>query len=403
MIVPVPSSSKNILSRGRELVLVVDDDAIITEIISMHLDGSFEVLTASNGAEGYEIAVKELPDLILSDIRMHVKGGIELCRDVRSNPKIQDVPIVMLTATKDQESKIECLAAGATEFISKPCSATELKLRVRNLVQMYRQQLDLAAHKKRLEDAIQELQRKEELLVRQEKLTSLGRMSAALIHEINNPLNYALQGLCFLKDTEKVIPPDQLAEYSDTLSDVRDGVTRVSRIINELKDFANPAERGSYEPSELSTLVNTAIRSVSAERKSVEMIVNEVPDGFHVLAHTNLMVKVLAHLIKNGLDAIGEKTYAGGEEPSLSLRAREGNGFTRLIVHDNGVGMTPEIRARIFDPFFTTKEIGHGLGLGLSTCHAFLNEFGGSIEVQSSPGEFTELTLDFPSYAHPGG
>jgi len=383
--------------RERQLVLVVDDEAAMRDILNMHLQDSFDVITARNGQEGMDMALAHLPDLILSDIRMPVKTGFELCRDLRATLATQDIPIVMLTATDDRAMKLDCLRAGATDFLSKPCTAAELVLRVRNLTKMHRQQQELSAQKQRLELALSELQKKDDLLVRQERLAALGRMSAGLIHEINNPLNYALQGLHLLKSHVPTLPTDSAAEFSEVLQDINDGVHRVTRIVADLRGFASSPKSRDRQPTPLLGLVDSVLKYLSHAGKSGYATEIEIPSALFILADRNQMIQVLTNLIKNAMDAMEAKTYAEGDSPTLVIRAALQDGRVFLTLRDNGIGMTSEVREHIFEPFFTTKEVGEGMGLGLSICHSILLEHRAAVDVQSAPGEFTEFTLAFPA------
>lgn len=387
----------SVSQRERQLVLIVDDEAAMRDILNMHLQGSFDVITARNGQEGMEMALAHLPDLILSDIRMPVKTGFELCRDLRATLETQDIPIVMLTATDDRSMKLDCLRAGATDFLSKPCTAAELVLRVRNLTKMHRQQQELSAQKQRLEQALSELQKKDELLVRQERLAALGRMSAGLIHEINNPLHYALQGIHLLKSQVPSLPAESAAEFSEVLQDINDGVHRVTRIIADLRGFASSPKSRDHQPTPLVGLMDSVLKYLShASKHGCETRI-DIPPALFILADRNQMIQVLTNLVKNAMDAMEAKTYAEDEGPRLIIRATLDDGRVHLTLRDNGIGMSPEVREHIFEPFFTTKEVGEGMGLGLSISHSILSEHGTVVEVQSSPGEFTEFTLVFPA------
>lgn len=391
------ASSPTVSERVRQLVLIVDDEAAMRDILNMHLQGSFDVITARNGQEGMEMALTHLPDLILSDIRMPVKTGFELCRDLRATLETQDIPIVMLTATDDRSMKLDCLRAGATDFLSKPCTAAELVLRVRNLTKMHRQQQELSAQKQRLEQALSELQKKDELLVRQERLAALGRMSAGLIHEINNPLNYALQGIHLLKGQIPSLPTESAAEFSEVLQDINDGVHRVTQIVADLRGFASSPKSRDRQPTPLLALMDSVLKYLSHTGKQGSETRIEIPPALFILADRNQMIQVLTNLIKNAMDAMESKTYADDESPRLIIRATLENGCVHLKLRDNGIGMSPEVREHIFEPFFTTKEVGEGMGLGLSICHSILSEHGALVDVQSSLGEFTEFTLVFPA------
>lgn len=387
----------SVSERERQLVLIVDDEAAMRDILNMHLQGSFDVITARNGQEGMEMALAHLPDLILSDIRMPVKTGFELCRDLRATLETQDIPIVMLTATDDRSMKLDCLRAGATDFLSKPCTAAELVLRVRNLTKMHRQQQELSSQKQRLEQALSELQKKDALLVRQERLAALGRMSAGLIHEINNPLNYALQGIHLLKSQVPSLPAESAAEFSEVLQDINDGVHRVTRIVADLRGFASSPKSRDHQPTPLLGLMDSVLKYLSHASKQGSETRIDIPPALFILADRNQMIQVLTNLIKNAMDAMEAKTYAEDESPCLIIRAALEDGRVHLTLRDNGIGMSPEVREHIFEPFFTTKEVGEGMGLGLSICHSILSEHGAMVDVQSSPGEFTEFTLMFPA------
>ncbi len=385
--------------RSRPLVLLVDDEAAMRDILAMHLQEDFDVVSARNGAEGFEMALAHLPDMILSDIRMPVRNGLEFCRELRADERTQDIPLVVLTATDDQAMKLDCLAAGATDFLSKPCSGTELRLRARNLSRMHRQQQELATKTRRLEQALHEVRRKDELLVRQERLASLGRMSAGLIHEINNPLNYSMQGLNLLRRAVDGLPEEARPEFIEVLDDIEEGVNRVARIIGDLRGFAASPTRVVHQPVGLASVVELALKHLSHVWAPVCEPQVEMPEDFCILGDRHQMVQVMVNLVKNALDAIAAKTYASQETPALLLKAERADSRVRLVIQDNGIGMDPEVAAHIFEPFFTTKEVGQGIGLGLSICHSILAEHGAKVDVESVPGAFTRFILDFPAPA----
>lgn len=386
-------------ARSRPLVLLVDDEPAMRDILAMHLQEDFDVVSARNGVEGFEMALAHLPDMILSDIRMPVRNGLEFCRDLRADERTQDIPLVVLTATDDQAMKLDCLAAGATDFLSKPCSGTELRLRARNLCRMHLQQQELASKTRRLEQALHEVRQKDELLVRQERLASLGRMSAGLIHEINNPLNYSMQGLNLLRRAVGGLPAEARPEFTEVLDDIEEGVNRVARIIGDLRGFAASPARVVHQPVGLASVVELALKHLSHVWSPLCEPQVEMPEDFCILGDRHQMVQVMVNLVKNALDAITEKAYPEGDGPALLVKAQRVDGRVRLVIQDNGTGMDPEVAEHIFEPFYTTKEVGQGVGLGLSICHSILTEHGAKVDVESVPGEFTRFTLDFPAPA----
>lgn len=394
---PCPEArNPGVSHRTQPLVLIVDDEASMRDILSLHLQTSFQVMTARDGAEGFALALKHEPDLIMSDIRMPHRTGLDLCRDLRSSEVTHNIPVVMLTATDDQNMKLKCLAAGATDFLSKPCSGAELILRAQNLTRMHRQQQELSEQKKDLEEALNNLQHKDRQLMRQEKLASLGRMSAGLIHEINNPLNYALQGLQLLHQGIAQLPAAAKEEYHEILHDVEGGVGRVTQIIADLRGFTTNTGPECRQMLELQPLVETVIEFLGANSRADLQIKIEIPKGLSILADRNSMIQALTSVVSNALTAMEEKSYPEGESPRLEIQGGHHEEKVLLIIQDNGQGISPEIQDRIFDPFFTTRDVGQGMGLGLSICHSILADHGATIEVRSEPGLFSTFTLQFP-------
>ena len=256
-----------------------------------------------------------------------------------------------------------------------------------------RQELD--KNRKALEVSLTQLKENEAQLVQSEKLASLGRMSAGMIHEINNPLNYAKAGLEVLREKEKHLAPAQQADYADILKDVEEGVNRVKTIVSDLRMFTHPdtEERDAVAVSEV---VTAASRFLNNEgRNKVEFELALAPDQVF-WANKNKLIHVLTNLLQNSLDALKNKTFTEAK-PTIRISGRMADGVSYLTVHDNGPGITAENLDKIFDPFFTTKDVGEGMGLGLSICYRIVREAKGKITVKTEPGKFCEFTLALPA------
>jgi len=251
---------------------------------------------------------------------------------------------------------------------------------------------------KELADTIQKLTEAESQLVQSEKMASLGRMSAGIIHEINNPLNFATTGLFTLRKKAKHIPPDQKADYEDTLKDVEDGITRVKNIVSDLRMFTHPSSDDQDEV-DASEVVGSALRFLSNELKDKVNLEQKLPEHQTVHANKNKLIHVFVNLIQNSLDALQSKPFNNGERPTIWIEGQVKPGASCLIVRDNGPGITTEHLDKIFDPFFTTKEVGEGMGLGLSICYRIMQESAGRIAVRTEAGKFCEFTLEFPNKA----
>ncbi|MBE2286316.1 MAG: response regulator [Prosthecobacter sp.] len=385
------------VGRSRKpILLIADDEPDMLRFLKGQLGTNFEVLEAVDGQQAVEKAAQFLPDIILSDMMMPEKDGLQVCRELRERTSTRSIPVVLLTARADEKTKIDCLAAGASDFLAKPFSLTEVQVRLKNLVDSRLYQKELASQKQQLEAALEQIKETESLLVQNEKLASLGRLSAGLIHEINNPLNYARQGLHIISRSGKLLPESERADFAETLKDVEDGVNRVVQIISDLRGFTRNTNEVGHA-FHLKPTVDTALRFFAHIWKEGIKREVEVPGELEIRGDSNQFVQVLINLVQNALDAMGDKTFPEGESPCIRISGHARGDKVILTIKDNGPGIPKEIRDKIFDPFFTTKDVGKGMGLGLSICNNIINSHGGRVEVRSEPGQFTEFILEFLS------
>ena len=376
-------------------LLIADDEPDMLRFLRSQLSETFEVIEAVDGHQAVEKAAQFLPDIILSDMMMPEKDGLQVCRELRERTSTRSIPVVLLTARADEKTKIDCLMAGASDFLGKPFSLTELSVRLKNLTDSHLFQRELQVQKQRLEAALEQVKETEAMLVRNEKLASLGRLSAGLIHEINNPLNYAKQALFVLRETAGKLTEADRPDFVETLGDIENGVDRVARIISDLRGFSRTTHQvaGNFN---LSQAVETTLRFFSHAIKDGVEVKLDLPQYVEAVGDQNQFIQVLINLIQNSMDAMSEKTYPEGQERCLSIWAIQNGTMAALHIRDNGPGIPVENRNNVFDPFFTTKDVGAGMGLGLSICHQIMAEHGGRILLESTPGEFCEFVLEFP-------
>ena len=257
----------------------------------------------------------------------------------------------------------------------------------------------LSAQNLALEQANHEIKEAEMQLVQAEKMSSLGRFSAGLMHDILNPLNYSRTGLFVLRKKSRNLPEELRREVDAVITDIEDGLKRVDTIVSDLSTFTHPGGQEAEEVN-LAELFDLALRFVSNEVKDKNISVKlDLVPGQKIWAGRNPFVLVLVNLLENSIDALGEKQFANGEAPQIEISSREEGKHTVLSIRDNGPGIPPQNLPKIFDPFFTTKDIGKGTGLGLSICFGIVRGYGGTITATSEPGRFCEFTLDLPATA----
>jgi signal transduction histidine kinase len=376
-------------------LLVADDEPDMLRYLTSQLATHYRVVEAVDGQQAIEKAAQFLPDIILLDMMMPEKDGLQACREIRQRTSTQSIPVILLTARADEEMKMAALSAGASDFLTKPFSTTELHVRIKNLVESHQYQLKLSKQKTVLEHTIEQLKETETQLVQTEKLASLGRMSAGIIHEINNPLNFATTGLFTLRNKGKYLLPEQREEFQEILQDVEDGIKRVKSIVSDLRTFTHPDMEGR-DQVEVCEVVSSALRLLSNEWKDKVEIDQSLTEHQTIWANKNKLIQVLVNLLQNSLDALKSKVFEN-EKPAIRIEGIVENKKSILRVRDNGIGIDSKALDKIFDPFFTTKDVGEGMGLGLSICYRIVEECDGRISVKTESGKFCEFTLEFPA------
>lgn len=382
-------------TRDKPILLIADDEPEMLSFLRSQLMDHFQIIEATDGQQAIDKASQFMPDVILSDMMMPIKDGLQVCQELRGKTSTRNIPILLLTARADEKSKIESLKAGATDFVGKPFSLTELRVRLKNVVESHFNERELSKQKQRLESALEQIKDTETMLVQSEKLSSLGRMSAGLIHEINNPLNFAVQGLHLIRKGLTKTSPEIQMDLNEIVTDIENGVNRVVTIISDLRGFTRTEDRRHTRLS-VNELIQTVLRFFSHDLKGEIKVTVDVHPEAIIDGNQGQLTQVLVNLIQNAIDAMKTKNYVGDEAAHLTISAEQNTHGLRISIKDNGSGIPKALQDKIFDPFFTTKDVGKGMGLGLSICHRIIAEHGGHISINSQEQAGTEFTLDFP-------
>jgi len=280
------------------------------------------------------------------------------------------------------------------------------------------------ARTRELTKSLEDLRTAQDRLIQTEKLASLGQLTAGIAHEIKNPLNFvnnfsgvSAELIDELQDVLRGISINHKArteinELTDTLRGNLDKVVQHGKRADAIvKNMLLHSRQGSGEhrPIDINAIVeeslNLAYHGARAEKQGFNITLERSfdPTTGEVDVFPQEITRVLLNLISNGFYAATKRkaeTNGGNYEPTLAAATKNLGDSVEIRIRDNGTGIPPEVKERMFNPFFTTKPAGEGTGLGLSISHDIIvKQHGGSIEVDTQPGEFTEFRIVLPRWA----
>src|SRR5262249_12500227 len=275
-----------------------------------------------------------------------------------------------------------------------------------------------------LAKSLEDLRTTQDRLVQTQKLASLGQLTAGIAHEIKNPLNFVnnFSGVSaeLIGELQEIlgkvkVDPKSLAEITELTNTLHDNLGKIvqhgKRADAIVKNMLLHSREGSGEHRlvDANTLVeeslNLAYHGARAESQGFNINTERAldPTAGQIDVYPQDITRALLNLISNGFYAATrrkEQDNSDSYEPTLTATTRNLGDKVEIRIRDNGPGIPPEAREKMFNPFFTTKPAGEGTGLGLSICHDIIvKQHGGSIEVETQPGQFTEIRVTLPRVA----
>jgi signal transduction histidine kinase len=258
-------------------------------------------------------------------------------------------------------------------------------------------------------------------LLQSEKLASIGQLAAGVAHEINNPISFVFSNFGtlqtyvasllrvlaryeaaepFIADADVARGIADLREQVDLaflqedvlalMAESRDGIERVRKIVQDLKDFSRVDAHQQWQWADLHQGIDSTLNIVNNEVKYKADIVKEYGAVPEVECLPSQINQVIMNIVVNGAQAIE------GRRGRITIRTGASGGNVWIEIADNGCGIPQAIQSRIFDPFFTTKPIGTGTGLGLSLSYGIIQKHRGRIEMQSEEGVGTTFRIELP-------
>ncbi len=371
----------------KERILIVDDEAIILEMVSSYVSHiGFEAVTARNGTEALERLRNEPFTILITDVKMPEMDGFELMRTVRA--EFPDLHIIAMTGHGVSYTFTDVVSAGATDYLNKPFSLDEMRAKLNRVVRERGLISDLKQKSVELEKANEDLRRLDNL-----KSIFVSSVS----HELRTPLTVIKEFISLMLEGHGGTLTDDQREY---LGIAHKNILRLTNLIDTLLDFSR-IESGKglqlkFEPARLVEVVEDASMTLaqSLEEKRVILENRLDPDMPQVLIDRNRLVEVLINLINNGI----KFTPAGGKITIDTRGLTEKRDYLKVVVSDTGIGIPPEDLSRVFDRFYQGQSTGisMGSGLGLAITKEIIEGHQGAIQAESRLGSGTTFVFTLP-------
>jgi len=392
------------MKKRRHSILLVDDESGILDVLYNALVDKYAVYRASGAVEALDILKGNSVDLILSNQPMPASVGGEVFPETGKSPSSPGR--VLRTGGADLQRAVDAILGGSIETSIKAPWVEDPILPIALVV------LNV-----RLKQNAEEKKRLEMQLVRNEKMASLGELTAGVAHELNTPLSFIHANLLNLKKFyDKITVLLDCYEQIDLPGDVKKGIQekkkeinydyikermgkmidrssvgtdRMNQIIQDLKSFSR-MDAGKFTVSDINANIETTLGIMSHEAKNRIEIKREFGNLPPIACYIGKLNQVFLNLLVNACHAIEDK----GE---IRIKTELGNGMVKIQISDTGRGISKDIIDHIFDPFFTTKPVGQGTGLGLSISRNIIKQHKGEISVKSDPGRETTFTIRIPA------
>jgi signal transduction histidine kinase len=372
-------------------VLVIDDERGPRESLRILLKPEYQVLCAESVDEGVALLKEHHPDTVIMDIRMPGKNGIEGLKAIREIDGV--VSIIMFTGFGALETAQEAIRLGANEYIKKPFDAFEIREIIRNRVGRTQQE-------RRRQHVETDLGRMNEVLknelVRNERLATLGQKSAELVHDLRNPLTSIMGYLGLLSEWVKN-PAGAPGQNQENPSDYIGIIEENAMLCKNLSEMWLNVSRGSLHrtPVKLGSLLQFVLKDgrVVAGEHGVEVSADIGTPEPVIEADQVQLTRALQNLVTNAIHAVYSK------KGWVRIACRESGQGVEIVVEDNGHGMTEDQIRKVCEPFYTTKNKHGGTGLGMFIARQVAEAHGGTLRIESQPGQGTRIILALPHQA----
>ncbi len=367
-------------------VLVIDDERGPRESLRMVLKYDYEMFLADRVDGGIKLLREHKPDLVIMDIRMPEKSGIEGLQEIREiDPHVS---IIMLTGYGDLDTAQKAIRFGANDYLQKPFDTTEIQ----EIVKKYVDRSKLNQRKRKAQEEMQKMtQSLGREVGRTTQLTSLGAASSELVRDLRNPLTIVRGYLDLLnyelKEKQEMASPG-MEEYLDQ---IEVNVERCAELVESWRALGR-IDFSQMQRINVPKLVNDCFRDAAAHSEIAFTVqVEGFEEQYEMLGERLQIRRALQNLIDNAVHAVEQQP-----DPCITVTFSMENEDMEIEIRDNGCGVDTKALRWIFEPFDDTATIEKGAGLGLFITKKVLEEHRGILQFESHVGEGTVATVRIP-------
>lgn len=398
----------------KDVAIFIADDSPIDRMV---LEGTlrnrgYNVSAFNDGSEMLQMVDRaETPVIVLLDWMMPGLSGVDICRKLHSVPPVTLVYSIMITGRSATEDIAFALDNGADDVMAKPIAIMELQARINVGIRflMLRQQLldsnkQLREHARMVEVLAEE---RADQLMRADRLSTIGLLSAGIAHEINNPTSFISiniqtleENLSVVRDAFKATAADEIKQSArnfindipEIIGEMKDGIVRIRTIINALKTYVH-AHPDLYRNFNIIESVDSALHLCANRLKyGIQVEKNYEVEG-EMTGDQYRMEQVFVNILTNAADAIEEK----GGKGTIAITVTREESMLVVRIRDDGPGFPPGYDEKLFMPFYTTKDLGKGTGLGLSVSRNIIEDHRGSLKAGNHPEGGAEFVIRLPN------
>lgn len=366
-------------------ILIVDDTPENLRVLSgMLRERNYKVRPAPSGRVALQAARSHPPDLILLDINMPEMDGYEVCRELKADQDLQDIPVIFISALSETEDKIKAFRAGGYDYVTKPFEFEEVEARVATQLRLRQLQLQLEDKNSELEDNYRRLRSLENL---RDTLVHM------IVHDIRAPMSIVKGNLELIAFSTEAGDPDLKQAIDDATLASSDAIDMVSNLldISRMEEGRMPLECGSHPITEIADHCRRLL-GVKARDKSINLQFDI--SGGNCQGDRELIQRVLINLGANAIKFTPD-------DGSITIRIRPADNHTEFSVADTGPGVPAADQTTIFEKFgqvaaHQDRKV-YSTGLGLTFCKLAVESHGGVIGLESEEGKGSRFWFRLPN------